>query len=49
MYVWYHQAKICLAYLADVPTTDDVDAPDSKFVSSRWYGSEPVIDSTGGH
>lgn len=37
MYSWYAQAKICLAYLADVPTDDEVDGEDSKFISSRWY------------
>ncbi|KAK5133984.1 hypothetical protein LTR08_007104 [Meristemomyces frigidus] len=37
MYSWYRQAEICLVYLADVPSTGDVDAADSDFVQSRWF------------
>ncbi|KAI7154714.1 hypothetical protein KC349_g7479 [Hortaea werneckii] len=37
MYVWYQDAAICYAYLADVPSTDKPFAEKSHFVRSRWF------------
>ena len=37
MYQWYSDAEVCLAYLADVPSSDDLRAPDSRFRKSRWH------------
>ncbi|KAI0687933.1 heterokaryon incompatibility protein-domain-containing protein [Cerioporus squamosus] len=37
MFQWYAQAKICYAYLYDVPTACTLHAPSSEFRSSRWF------------
>ena len=37
MYLWYSRAKVCYAYLADVPSVEDLDADKSAFRSSRWF------------
>ena len=37
MFRWYRTAKVCYAYLADVPDVTDVHAPESAFARSRWF------------
>jgi Heterokaryon incompatibility protein (HET) len=37
MYDWYRASKVCFAYLADVPESDDPEAPHSAFRRSRWF------------
>ncbi|KAI0744298.1 hypothetical protein C8Q80DRAFT_889878 [Daedaleopsis nitida] len=37
MYLWYHHAKVCYAYLADVADDDDPRARGSQFRKSRWW------------
>ena len=37
MYQWYAEAEVCYVYLADVPSDDVMDAPDSAFRKSRWH------------
>src|SRR5256714_4011235 len=40
MYRWYHQAEVCYAYLADVPSEafkNVTDYVDSEFSESRWF------------
>lgn len=37
MYTWYQKAKICYAYLADVPTNVDTHDLNSAFAKSRWF------------
>lgn len=37
MYRWYKEAQICYAYLADVPSGEDPQYPDSPFAKSRWF------------
>ncbi|TBU40451.1 hypothetical protein BD309DRAFT_346314 [Dichomitus squalens] len=37
MYMWYRLAKVCYAYLTDVPTGEDPRAPQSAFRKSRWF------------
>ncbi|KAK5658309.1 hypothetical protein OQA88_2285 [Cercophora sp. LCS_1] len=37
MYAWYGEAQICFAYLDDVPSDQDVRAPDSAFRRSNWF------------
>jgi len=37
MYRWYKGARICYAYLSDVPSSDDPSAENSKFARSRWF------------
>ncbi|KAM5544048.1 hypothetical protein V8D89_002234 [Ganoderma adspersum] len=37
MYRYYSLADVCYAYLSDVPTNCDLDAPDSAFRKSRWH------------
>ena len=37
MFRWYRNAKVCYAYLADVPAGDDVNLPQSNFARSRWF------------
>lgn len=37
MYQWYHHARVCYAYLADVHDEDDPRARDSQFRRSRWF------------
>ena len=37
MFAWYHGAQICYAFLADVPSNEDVRAESSKFRESRWF------------
>lgn len=37
MYPWYQKAKICYAYLADVPTNVDTHDLNSAFAKSRWF------------
>lgn len=38
MYKWYLNAMTCYAYLADVPSTADVNSLTSEFATSRWFG-----------
>ena len=37
MFQWYAQAKVCYAYLADVPSGCDMAEKDSPFRTSRWH------------
>lgn len=37
MYSWYQKAKICYAYLADVPTNVNTHDLNSAFAKSRWF------------
>ncbi|KDR86136.1 hypothetical protein GALMADRAFT_41097, partial [Galerina marginata CBS 339.88] len=37
MYRWYKGARVCYAYLSDVPSSDDPRAENSKFSRSRWF------------
>ncbi|PIL27031.1 hypothetical protein GSI_10170 [Ganoderma sinense ZZ0214-1] len=37
MFKWYWQAEVCFAFLADVPSEDDLRAKDSAFRKSRWH------------
>jgi Heterokaryon incompatibility protein (HET) len=37
MYRWYSTADVCYAYLSDVPSTGDPNAPGSDFSRSRWF------------
>jgi hypothetical protein len=37
MFKWYQEAKVCYAYLADVPHYVDVDEKNSYFHRSRWF------------
>lgn len=37
MYPWYQKAKICYAYLADVPTNVNTHDLNSAFAKSRWF------------
>ena len=37
MFNWYRAAKICFAYLCDLPENDQVDAPYSAFRQSQWF------------
>lgn len=37
MYPWYQKAKVCYAYLADVPTKVDTHDLNSAFAKSRWF------------
>src|SRR3569833_605988 len=37
MYVWYEEARVCFAYLEDVPRDDDPRARDSRFRRSAWF------------
>lgn len=37
MYSWYEKAKICYAYLADVPATSDPEEQKAAFTNSRWF------------
>ena len=37
MFKWYWQAEVCFAFLADVPTEDDLRAETSAFRNSRWH------------
>ncbi|KAH8890725.1 HET-domain-containing protein, partial [Thozetella sp. PMI_491] len=37
MYNWYRGAKVCLVYLADVPSDEDPGDENSRFRSSRWF------------
>lgn len=37
MYRWYKEAQVCYAYLADVPSGEDLRYPDSPFAKSRWF------------
>ena len=37
MYLWYSNAAICYAFLADVPEDDEPDAEGSYFRRSRWF------------
>jgi len=37
MFQWYAKAKICYAYLWDVPREDNHQATASKFSTSRWF------------
>ena len=37
MFVWYSCAEMCFAYLADVDSDCDLDAPQSAFRTARWH------------
>ena len=37
MFRWYKEAAICYAYLADVPSDDDLPASGSAFSNGRWF------------
>ncbi|KAI0329307.1 HET-domain-containing protein [Cubamyces sp. BRFM 1775] len=37
MFRWYTEARVCFAYLHDVPDDCHVEAPDSKFRTSKWF------------
>ena len=37
MYQWYHHARVCYAFLADVEDGDDPRAAQSQFRQSRWF------------
>lgn len=37
MFAWYRDARLCIAYLGDVPGRDDVAATDSGFDLSKWF------------
>jgi Heterokaryon incompatibility protein (HET) len=37
MFRWYHDARVCFAYLADVPDDVDIDWPSSAFHRSKWF------------
>lgn len=37
MYAWYGDARICYAYLADVPPGETTQSEDSDFRRSRWF------------
>lgn len=37
MFQWYEQAQLCIVFLADVPSSDDVSASTSLFRQSRWF------------
>ncbi|MCJ1458501.1 hypothetical protein MMC28_008874 [Mycoblastus sanguinarius] len=37
MYSWYQKAKICYAYLNDVPANVNAETPNSPFAKSRWF------------
>ena len=37
MFYYYSRAEICYAYLADVPSDDDISRAGSAFRTSRWY------------
>jgi hypothetical protein len=37
MFRWYKHSVICYAYLSDVPSHDDPEAPGSWFSKSRWF------------
>ena len=37
MFQWYRDAKVCYAYLFDVPSHVDLHAENSLFTQSRWF------------
>ena len=37
MFNWYKEAKVCYAYLADVPSNEDPSGAGSQFRKSRWF------------
>jgi hypothetical protein len=37
MYRWYREAQVCYAYLADVPSGENLQNSDSPFAKSRWF------------
>jgi hypothetical protein len=37
MFRYYKESGICYAYLADVPSDEDPQAPESAFAKSRWF------------
>ena len=37
MFNWYRDAQICYAFLADVPSDEDIRVKDSRFRNSRWF------------
>ena len=37
MYLWYEKAKICYAYLADVPATSGTEEQNAAFAKSEWF------------
>jgi hypothetical protein len=37
MFRWYKEAKVCYAYLSDVPDDADVDRKKGSFYRSRWF------------
>lgn len=37
MFRWYQEARVCYAYLSDVPLVDDQDEQKAAFAKSRWF------------
>ncbi|KAH9902599.1 hypothetical protein C8Q73DRAFT_785263 [Cubamyces lactineus] len=37
MFRWYAEARVCLAYLHDVPDDCHIEAPSSRFRTSKWF------------
>jgi hypothetical protein len=37
MFHWYKDARVCFAYLSDVPDGTDVNSAESAFATSRWF------------
>jgi hypothetical protein len=37
MFNWYKEAKVCYAYLVDVPSNEDPSQAGSRFRKSRWF------------
>jgi hypothetical protein len=37
MFIWYKNARVCYAYLSDVPGDEDPSELNSSFVISRWF------------
>ena len=37
MFLWYRNARVCYAYLADVPSGEEYQPKESKFRKSRWF------------
>ena len=53
MFSWYRKAWICIVYLSDVPSGDNVADESSSFRKSRWFSrgwtlQELIADSEGG-
>jgi hypothetical protein len=37
MFIWYKNARVCYAYLSDVPSNEDHSALHSSFAMSQWF------------